>query len=170
MPLFRVSPFSSLVAAADPTRRIDIAMIYWLVRGRGHTILVDSGFYRPQFFRTWKVQDFQMSAEALGRIRVHPADITEIVLTHIHWDHVDGMDLFPNARIWLQKEEYTYYTGPAWQTPKTHGGIDPDDVLALVKLNLAGRVSSSTATISSSSQASAATSTASTPWPRSSSP
>jgi len=50
------------------------------------------------------------------------------------------MDLFPRARIWLQKDEYTYYTGEAWQQPRTHGGIDPDDVLAIVKLNLAGRV------------------------------
>jgi len=133
-------PVSDLIAGADPARKIDIAMIYWLVRGNGHTILVDSGFYRPQFFRTWKVRDFQMPVEALGRIGVHPSDITDVVITHMHWDHADGMDLFPNARIWLQKEEYTYYTGPAWQTPKTHGGIDPDDVLALVKLNLAGRV------------------------------
>ena len=51
------------------------------------------------------------------------------------------MDLFPNARIWVQKDEYTYYTGEAWQQPRTHGGIDPDDVIAAVKLNLAGRVS-----------------------------
>ena len=134
-------PVSGLIAGADKTRRIDIAMIYWLVRGEGHTILVDSGFYRPQFFKTWNVKDFSMPAEALGRIGVKPEDITDVVLTHMHWDHADGMDLFPNARIWLQKDEYTYYTGPAWQSAKTHGGIEPDDVLALVKLNIAGRVS-----------------------------
>jgi glyoxylase-like metal-dependent hydrolase (beta-lactamase superfamily II) len=134
-------PVSGLVANADKTRKIDIAMIYWLVRGEGHTILVDSGFYRPQFFKTWTVKDFLMPAESLARVGVKPEDITDVVLTHMHWDHADGMDLFPNARIWLQKDEYTYYTGPAWQSAKTHGGIEPDDVLALVKLNIAGRVS-----------------------------
>ena len=134
-------PVSGLIANADKTRKIDIAMIYWLVRGEGHTILVDSGFYRPQFFKTWTVKDFLMPAESLARVGVKPEDITDVVLTHMHWDHADGMDLFPNARIWLQKDEYTYYTGPAWQTAKTHGGIEPDDVLALVKLNIAGRVS-----------------------------
>jgi glyoxylase-like metal-dependent hydrolase (beta-lactamase superfamily II) len=102
---------------------------------------VDSGFYRPQFFKTWTVKDFLMPAESLARVGVKPEDITDVVLTHMHWDHADGMDLFPNARIWLQKDEYTYYTGPAWQSAKTHGGIEPDDVLALVKLNIAGRVS-----------------------------
>ena len=134
-------PVSGLVAGADKTRKIDIAMIYWLVRGDGHVILVDSGFYRPQFFKSWKVKDFQMPAETLGRVGVRPEDVTDVVLTHMHWDHADGMDLFPNARIWLQKDEYTYYTGPAWQSKTTHGGIEPDDVLALVKLNIAGRVS-----------------------------
>jgi glyoxylase-like metal-dependent hydrolase (beta-lactamase superfamily II) len=134
-------PVSGLIAGADKTRRIDIAMIYWLVRGQSKTILVDSGFYRPQFFKSWNVKDFAMPSEALGRIGVKPEDITDVVLTHMHWDHADGMDLFPNARIWLQKDEYAYYTGPAWQSAKTHGGIEPDDVLALVKLNIAGRVS-----------------------------
>jgi hypothetical protein len=33
-----------------------------------------------------------------------------------------------------------YYAGEAWQSRRTHGGIDPDDVLALVKLNTEGRV------------------------------
>jgi glyoxylase-like metal-dependent hydrolase (beta-lactamase superfamily II) len=72
---------------------------------------------------------------------VKPEEITDVIITHMHWDHADGMDLFPNARRWIQKEEYQYYTGEAWQTPITHGGIDPDDVLAAVKLNLAGRLS-----------------------------
>ena len=76
-----------------------------------------------------------------GQPALTPDDITDVVITHMHWDHADGMDLFPRARIWLQKDEYTYYTGEAWQSPRTHGGIDPEDVLAAVKLNVAGRVS-----------------------------
>ncbi|MFI5105057.1 MAG: hypothetical protein ACHP79_09065, partial [Terriglobales bacterium] len=43
-------------------------------------------------------------------------------------------------RIWLQRDEYTYYTGEAWQHKNTHGGIEKDDVVALVKLNMEGRV------------------------------
>jgi glyoxylase-like metal-dependent hydrolase (beta-lactamase superfamily II) len=134
-------PLAGLIGGADKDKKIDIAMIYWLVRGGGHTILVDSGFYRPQFFRTWTVKDFEKPDVTLAKLGLQPSDITDVVLTHMHWDHADGMDLFPKARIWLQKEEYTYYTGAAWQSARTHGGIDPDDVMALVKLNMAGRVS-----------------------------
>jgi glyoxylase-like metal-dependent hydrolase (beta-lactamase superfamily II) len=59
----------------------------------------------------------------------------------MHWDHADGLDLFPKAHIWIQRDEYTYYTGEARHHPRTHGGIDPDDVEALVKANIAGTIS-----------------------------
>ena len=51
-----------------------------------------------------------------------------------------GIDLFPKAKIWIQREEYRYYTGPAWQPGGDHGGIDREDVLELVRANAEGRV------------------------------
>ncbi|HTX35309.1 MAG TPA: N-acyl homoserine lactonase family protein [Bryobacteraceae bacterium] len=131
---------NQLVAGADPSRKLDIAMMVWLVRGGGRTILVDSGFYREQFFRQWHVTDFVRPDEAVRRAGVNPEDVTDLIISHMHWDHADGMDLFPKARVWLQKEELEYYAGTAWQSRRTHGGIDPDDVIAAVKLNLAGRM------------------------------
>ncbi|MGA3018839.1 MAG: N-acyl homoserine lactonase family protein [Bryobacteraceae bacterium] len=133
-------PVSSLVAGADPSRKMDIAMMVWLVRGNGHTILVDSGFYREQFLRQWHPKDFVKPSEAIARVGLQPEDITDVVITHMHWDHADGMNLFPKARIWIQKDELEYYAGTAWQSRNTHGGIDPDDILAAVKLNTQGRV------------------------------
>jgi glyoxylase-like metal-dependent hydrolase (beta-lactamase superfamily II) len=133
-------PVAALIKGADPARKLDIAMTVWLVRGNGRNILVDSGFYREQFFKQWKVNDFVKPSEALAPLGLKPEDITDVIITHMHWDHADGMDLFPKARIWLQKDEYSYYTGEAWQQKSTHGGIDPDDVLAVVKLNMEGRV------------------------------
>jgi glyoxylase-like metal-dependent hydrolase (beta-lactamase superfamily II) len=51
-----------------------------------------------------------------------------------------GIDLFPKAVVWIQKEEYRYYTQTAWQPGGDHDGIDPDDIVELVKLNTEGRV------------------------------
>src|ERR1700690_2208403 len=133
-------PVAELVAGADLGRKLGIAMMVWLVRGNGHNILVDCGFYHDHFFQEWKVSDFIKPSEALRPLGLKPEDITDIVITHMHWDHSDGMDLFPNARIWIQKDELQYYAGEAWQSKNTHGGIDEDDVLTLVKLNMQGRV------------------------------
>lgn len=133
-------PVAGLIKGADPARKLNIAMIIWLVKGNGRNILVDSGFYRNQFFKAWKVKDFVKPSDAVAELGLKPEDITDVIITHMHWDHADGMDLFPRARVWIQKEEYSYYTGQAWQQKNTHGGIDQDDVLAAVKLNLEGRI------------------------------
>jgi glyoxylase-like metal-dependent hydrolase (beta-lactamase superfamily II) len=133
-------PVAGLVQGADPARKLDIAMTVWLVKGNGRNILVDSGFYREQFLKRWKPKDFMKPVEALAPLGLKPEDVTDVIITHMHWDHADGMDLFPKARIWVQKDEYIYYTGEAWQHNDTHGGIDKADVLAAVGLNMEGRV------------------------------
>jgi len=133
-------PVAELVAGADPGRKLDIAMMIWLIRGRGHNILLDSGFYHDRFFKDWHVTDFTKPSDTLKRVGLRPEDITDVIISHMHWDHADGMDLFPNARIWIQKDELGYYAGEAWQSKDTHGGIDEEDVLTLIKLNTQGRV------------------------------
>jgi len=134
-------PVSALVKDADPSRKIDLAMTVWLVKGNGRNILVDSGFYHERFFKDWKLKDFVKPSEALIQAGVQPGEITDVIITHMHWDHADGMDLFPQANIWIQKDELSYYAGEAWQKKNTHGGIDPEDVQTLVRLNTEGRVS-----------------------------
>jgi glyoxylase-like metal-dependent hydrolase (beta-lactamase superfamily II) len=133
-------PVAALVEGADRARKMDIAMLVWLVRGNGRNILVDSGFYRDKFFPQWHPAEFVKPSETLSRIGLQPGDITDIIITHMHWDHADGIDLFPNARVWIQKEELEYYAGEGWQSKRTHGGIDPDDVLTAVRLNTQGRL------------------------------
>jgi len=134
-------PVASLVAGADRSRKLDIQMMVWLLKGsNGANILVDSGFYRDKFFKQWKVKGFVKPSEAISKVGLKPEDINDLIITHMHWDHADGMDLFPKARVWIQQDEYSYYTGEAWQPGGSHGGVDAEDVLALVRVNTQGRV------------------------------
>ncbi len=130
---------NSLVEGADPSRKLDIAMMVWLIRGNGRNIVFDTGFHSPQFMQQWKPVDYATPAEAVARAGVKPEEVTDMVISHMHWDHADGLDLFPKARLWIQKDELEYYAGSAWQSRRTHGGIDPGDVLLAVKLNTEGR-------------------------------
>jgi len=133
-------PVEALVKGADPSRKIDLAMTVWLIRGNGKNILVDSGFHHERFFKDWKLKDYVKPSEAVTDAGVRPEDITDVIVTHMHWDHADGIDLFPRAKIWVQKDELAYYAGEGWQKKNTHGGIDAEDVLTMVKLNTEGRV------------------------------
>src|SRR5258705_147268 len=116
-------------------------MMVWVLKGAdGRVALVDSGFHREQYFRQFAVKDYVPPPEALAPLCIGANDVTDILLTHMHWDHAGGIDLFPSARVWIQKDEYDYYTGEAWSSRTTHGGIDADDVLEIVKRNTQGKV------------------------------
>jgi len=134
-------PTSSFVADADKIRKTDAQMMFWLIKGAsGKNVLVDAGCYHERFVKGHGLKDFIKPTAALAKLGLTPEDITDIIISHMHWDHADGVDLFPKAKIWIQKDEYAYYTGAAWQPGGRHGGIDPDDVLTLVKLNMEGKV------------------------------
>jgi len=84
--------------------------------------------------------DYLRPDEAVRLAGVKPEEVTDVVISHAHWDHMGGIDLFPKATVWIQKEEFHYYTGEAWQPGGQHGGIDPDDVKELVRINTEGRL------------------------------
>ena len=133
-------PVAALVMGAPKGEKVDIAMVIWLIRGGGRTILFDSGFHREKWFKDFPMTDYMRPDEAVKLAGVKPEDVTDIVISHAHWDHMGGIDLFPKANIWIQKDEYRYYTGEAWQPGGDHGGIDPEDVKPLLQLNTEGRL------------------------------
>ena len=129
----------SLIADADSARRIDIAMMVWALRApTGKVVLIDAGFHRDKFIAQWKPRDFQTPAQALQRAGVDADDVTDVIITHIHWDHADGVDLFPRARIWLQADEFNYYVGAAGEP--LHQGIDADVAIMFRQLQQRGRL------------------------------
>ena len=132
-------PVTGLVAGADRSRRMDIAMMVWLLSdGSGRRVLVDAGFHRRKFLDRWHPQDYRQPSEAIASAGVRPEDITDIIITHVHWDHLDGVDLFPNARVWIQRAEYRYYVA-ADGTPR-NTAIDPDNAAELRALQRSGRL------------------------------
>jgi glyoxylase-like metal-dependent hydrolase (beta-lactamase superfamily II) len=132
---------ADLVQGADRARKLDLAMTVWVLKAPGgKTVLVDAGFYRPPYVNRNEVADYTRPDKALTPLGITPEDVTDVVVTHMHWDHADGVDLFPKARVWIQKDEFDYYTRTARQPGGDRKGLVPDFVLVLVKLNYLGRV------------------------------
>jgi glyoxylase-like metal-dependent hydrolase (beta-lactamase superfamily II) len=105
-------PVRGLVAGADSSRTMDLAMMVWVLRAAdGRVVLVDAGFYREKFLERWSPVGFVKPSDALALLGITPEDVTDVVVTHVHWDHVDGVDLFPGARVWIQREEYAHHVG-----------------------------------------------------------
>jgi glyoxylase-like metal-dependent hydrolase (beta-lactamase superfamily II) len=69
---------------------------------------------------------------------IRPDAISDVIVTHVHWDHADGVDLFPRARVWVQRDEYTHHVGDNGAV--LDRAIDRDVATMLFGLNAAGRV------------------------------
>ena len=136
IPRFRVA---ALIAGADTSRRIDLAMMVWLLKGSdGRNVLVDAGFHREDLIRRWHPTDFVPPDEALARAGVKPRDVTDVIISHVHWDHLDGIDLFPSARVWMQRDEFEHHLDSAG-TVKDRA-IDSADAKLLAAIARQGRL------------------------------
>jgi glyoxylase-like metal-dependent hydrolase (beta-lactamase superfamily II) len=95
-------PVSELVMGGPKDQKIEIAMVVWLIQGGGHTILFDSGFHRDTFLKDFPMKDYLRPDKAVETAGVKPAEVTDIVISHAHWDHMGGLDLFPKASGLIQ--------------------------------------------------------------------
>src|SRR5260370_12937332 len=77
--MFPQFPVSALVMGAPKDEKLDIAMVFWLVRGGGRTILVDSGFHRANCLNLSPMQHYLPPDEAVAQAGVKPEDVTDII-------------------------------------------------------------------------------------------
>lgn len=135
IPQFKVS---ALLAGADTSRRIDIAMMVWVIKGGGRTVLLDAGFHRDDLVNRWHPTGFVPPSEALGRLGIKAEDVTDVIISHVHWDHLDGVDLFPRARVWMQREEFEHHLDSTGAV--RNRAIDAGDAKILASIARDGRV------------------------------
>ncbi|MES2679875.1 MAG: N-acyl homoserine lactonase family protein [Bacteroidota bacterium] len=82
-----------------------VFFMYWLLKGAGKTILVDAGFTEDAGIDTSRII-FTRPDKLLAGIGIKPEEITDIIVTHPHWDHIGGIGLYPQAMVWMQEEDY----------------------------------------------------------------
>ncbi len=111
----------------------------WLVRGEGREFVVDTGFSAAAAMRRRR-EHLRCPSEALALLGCHARRVEDVILTHLHYDHVGNFDLFPAARFHLQDLEMDYATGRHMAHAVFRGAYDLEDVVGMVRSNYAGRV------------------------------
>ena len=76
---------------------------------------MDVGYERDYSRPLVAGQYFIRPDSALQRMEINPEDITDIIITHTHYDHIGGLHLFDEGTVWIQRNEYTYFVGDGWQ-------------------------------------------------------
>jgi len=137
----RLFPISDVADKGPSTDSVNLDFMVWLIKGDGKNILVDAGFLNDmEEAKDFNIKNYVRPDSILSKLHLKAGDITDIILSHPHWDHIDGIDLFPNAQAWMQKEDFNYFVSTAWQKDGNKGGFNKRDVRKMVELNLAGRL------------------------------
>ena len=111
----------------------------WLVRGEGRDLLVDTGFNAAAAARRQR-QLLRPVEQALSLMGVEPGAVRDVVITHLHYDHVGNFDLFPRATFHLQDLEMQFATGRCMCHEPMRHAFDVEDVVGMVRTVYAGRV------------------------------
>jgi glyoxylase-like metal-dependent hydrolase (beta-lactamase superfamily II) len=120
---------------------VTFSYYFWYLSGHnGHKVLVDVGMQVDTATVRRSFKSYASPEVALRRLGIQPDEITDVIITHPHYDHIGGLDLFPKAKVWMQKNEYADFVGTAWQKDGVKAGYNKDDVIKTVQANLDGRL------------------------------
>ena len=111
----------------------------WLVRGEGREIVVDTGFSAAVAAKRGR-EHLRCPTEGLKRLGTDARGVKDVVITHLHYDHVGNFDLFPSAMLHLQDLEMHYATGRYMADECFRGAYEVEDVVGMVRRVYDGRV------------------------------
>ncbi len=111
----------------------------WVVRNEQKTWVVDTGF-NAEAAKKRKRTFLQSPTEGLRLLGINAAEVSDVIVTHLHYDHIGNFDLFPKASFHLQDSEMAYATGRHMTNSFFAGAFEVDEIVAMVRNVYQGRV------------------------------
>jgi glyoxylase-like metal-dependent hydrolase (beta-lactamase superfamily II) len=111
----------------------------WVISGAGRTIVVDTGFGEEASVRRNRPM-IRHPVEALAAIGVEAATVSDIVLTHLHYDHSGNAERFGKATFHVQDDEVAYATGRYMSHAALSSANDVENIVEVVRNVYRGRV------------------------------
>lgn len=140
-------PFSVMMYGPQHQGTRKLPYAYALLKGKGETILIDTGYDHVNFGKTladaYGVSNYHGPSEVLAECGVAPEDVTSVFITHAHFDHMGAIEMFPNAKFYIQKRELEQWVWALTLGPEYSflvGGGDPADIIKAVTAASEGRV------------------------------
>jgi glyoxylase-like metal-dependent hydrolase (beta-lactamase superfamily II) len=130
-------PWVDLVNGMYEDGPVDLPFSFILARCGDRNVLVDTGFMKnetgPNFSDKFGIPWWISPVRMLAELGLSPDDITDIIVSHAHFDHMGSIDQFQKARLYLQKQELLSWH-EAMALPPQYGFltaiIDPDNLRA----------------------------------------
>ena len=109
-----------------------LAYFVWVIKGAGGTFVLDTGFDQAMAEKRGR-RITKPVGDGLQAIGVNPDAVTDVVISHLHYDHCGNHSLFPQARYHLQDREMMYATGRYMCHGHQRIPFEADDVVAMVR-------------------------------------
>ena len=122
----------------DGDRPMPMDYFVWLAQSEQHTFVIDVGFSAPVAAQRGR-QHLRQPADGLRLLGVEAAHVEDVIITHLHYDHIGTIEDFPQARIHLQERELHFVTGREMEGAARHA-FEADDVVNVVRALYEGRV------------------------------
>ncbi len=136
----KARPASDTIIGADPhDAPFDMAYYVWLIRSRATVFVVDTGFSKAAAERRGR-HFLRSPADGLKVLQVDPAAVTNVIVTHLHYDHIGNAALFPNALFHVQDKEAAFATGRYMRHRFFRDMYEVEDVVGFVRDVYANRV------------------------------
>ena len=84
-------------------RHLPISFTTYLIQTEGRNILVDAGCDDGAGF---EMSVFKKPVDILKEYGLSPNDVTDVIITHSHHDHVEAIGYYGNSTIHIQRDEY----------------------------------------------------------------
>jgi glyoxylase-like metal-dependent hydrolase (beta-lactamase superfamily II) len=81
---------------------------FFHIQGTSEPVIVDTGV-TPQLAKKRNLRGYSNPVQVLSRLGLESDEVRHVILTHMHWDHVGGVSLFPRATFYLQEKEYDFW-------------------------------------------------------------
>ena len=119
---------------ADPHEfASDLDYFVWVLRRGDSSFVVDTGFSQQAAARRQR-EWLRCPAESLRLLGIDASQVSDVILTHLHYDHAGNLDRFPRARFHLQDDEMAFATGRSMGHQTLRAPFDLSNALEMVRL------------------------------------
>jgi len=129
----------NLLFSDDNQTPMPIDYYVWAIVGGERTFILDTGFDPEVAARRGRtmVRPIEQSLPLLG---IEPETVSDVIISHMHYDHAGNLGAFPRARFHLQEAEMQYCTGRCMCHKVMRMPFELQDVSAMVHNLFDGRV------------------------------
>lgn len=140
-------PVSGVLYGEHNQGFIHLPYAYVVMKSADRVVMVDVGYKYEKYGKTladrFSVINWRDPRTVLGEVGIAPTDVTDVIVTHAHFDHFGNIEDFPRATFHIQEEEFAKW---AWaltlpsEFAWLQKALNPDDIVTAARLAAEGRL------------------------------